>query len=118
MNPLSALATARELHDTLCAAMCHADTRTISKLLATDATLTHMTGYVQSKNEWLGEIQAGNMKYYSIRTVSAATTADGYVFTTLCDANIWGMRNNWHLGLRYTLQPDSDKIANIIAFSW
>lgn len=109
---------ARELHERLCEAMCQADTDTITELLSPDATLTHMTGYIQSKAEWLGEIEAGTMRHFSVTTVATSRRGNEFIFTTLCDADIWGMRNTWHLGLCYTLQPDGATIARIQAFSW
>ncbi|WP_407888583.1 nuclear transport factor 2 family protein [Levilactobacillus sp. N40-8-2] len=41
------------------------DTVRLDKLLAPDFTLTHMTGYVQPKGEWLQELGQGTMHYYS-----------------------------------------------------
>ncbi|MCH5465529.1 nuclear transport factor 2 family protein [Levilactobacillus tujiorum] len=46
-------------------AMAADDTVTLDQLLAPTFTLTHMTGYVQPRAEWLREIQQGTMRYFS-----------------------------------------------------
>lgn len=46
-------------------AMAADDVTVLDKLLAPNFTLTHMTGYVQPRAEWLGEMQRGTMHYYS-----------------------------------------------------
>ena len=38
------------LHDALCEAMVAGDVAALASILAEDFTLTHMTGYVQSKS--------------------------------------------------------------------
>lgn len=46
-------------------AMAADDVTALASLLAPDFTLTHMTGYVQPRAEWLQEISAGTMHYFS-----------------------------------------------------
>ncbi|MES2767093.1 MAG: nuclear transport factor 2 family protein, partial [Bacteroidota bacterium] len=41
----------------------------LNKILDKDFTLTHITGYVQSKDEWFSEIESEGMKYYSYKEV-------------------------------------------------
>lgn len=73
----------------------------LNKIVDINFTLTHITGYVQSKEEWFSEIEKESMKYYSYKEVKTAVTIDGYkaIFTgqNLLDARIWGTRNNWRL---------------------
>ncbi|AKP66002.1 hypothetical protein ABN16_05070 [Levilactobacillus koreensis] len=46
-------------------AMAADDTVALDRLLAPDFTLTHMTGYVQPRAEWLRELRLGTMHYFS-----------------------------------------------------
>lgn len=77
------------------------DTATINKIVAADFTLTHITGYVQSRAEWFAEIESEGMKYYSYKEVNTSVKINGdkatFVGQNLLDARIWGTRNNWRL---------------------
>ena len=42
----------------------------MDSLLDSSFTLTHITGYVQSKNEWYSEIESEGMRYFTYREVS------------------------------------------------
>lgn len=46
-------------------AMVERDQATLERILAETMTLTHMTGYVQPRQEWIAQIMDGKMKYYS-----------------------------------------------------
>ncbi|MGQ7944424.1 nuclear transport factor 2 family protein [Flavobacterium sp. WC2509] len=73
----------------------------LNKILDNHFTLTHITGYVQSKEEWFLEIESERMKYYSFKEVKTSVKIEGdkAIFTgqNLLDARIWGTRNNWRL---------------------
>ena len=77
------------------------NTAAMNKILDAHFTLTHITGYVQSKVEWFSEIESERMKYYSFKEVKISIKIDGdkatFVGQNLLDARIWGTRNNWHL---------------------
>lgn len=77
------------------------DTEGINKLVAEGFTLTHITGYVQSKAEWFAEIESESMKYYGYTEVKTSLKINGNKATftgqNLLDARIWGSRNNWRL---------------------
>ncbi|MBS7565346.1 nuclear transport factor 2 family protein [Mucilaginibacter sp. Bleaf8] len=81
--------------------MIERDTAKMNKLLAADFTLTHITGYVQAKNEWFNEIVTERMKYYSAKEVKTSVTIDRdkatFVGRQMLDARIWGTRNTWRL---------------------
>ncbi len=47
-------------------AMHDGDTSALDELLDNAFTLTHITGYVQPKAEWLAEIRAGRFTYHAI----------------------------------------------------
>ncbi len=53
------------------------DTVSLGALLSDDSVLVHMTGYRQSKGEYLREIATGVLNYYSAQTDSIEVTVDG-----------------------------------------
>lgn len=53
-----------ELYRNYNRAMVAADVELLDQLLAPQFTLTHMTGYVQPRAEWLTEIKQGQMAYF------------------------------------------------------
>lgn len=81
--------------------MIERDTAGLDKILDAHFTLTHITGYVQSRDEWFSEITSERMKYYSYKEVktSVEITGNRATFTgqNMLDARIWGSRNNWRL---------------------
>jgi len=90
-----------ELTRQLTAAMISKNIQVIDKILDPLFTLTHITGYVQSKEEWLAEIETELMKYYSCQELKTSVMVNGnkatFVGQNLLDARIWGTRNTWHL---------------------
>ncbi|MEN2741019.1 nuclear transport factor 2 family protein [Microbacterium sp. X-17] len=107
-----------------CEAMTGADADGLGDLLAPDFTLTHMTGYVQSRREWLGDVESGEMTYHSIRNVDITTdvTAERVSLTARSHthATIWGAEGNWPLRLRidYTRTPDGWIASRTVASTW
>jgi len=89
------------------------DTAGISKIVAADFTLTHITGYLQSKAEWFAEIESEGMKYYSYKEVNTSVKINGdkatFVGQNLLDARIWGSRNNWRLQQTMSLEKRNGK---------
>ncbi len=87
-----------------CDAMVGADVSELSDLLAPEFTLTHMTGYLQPKSEWLDDIATGQMIYHSIHNVDITTdiTPDRVTLTarSRTRATIWGAEGTWPLQLR------------------
>lgn len=81
--------------------MIEKDTVTMSNILDKNFTLTHITGYIQPKEEWFSEIQKESMKYYSANEVNhkvdIKSTKATVVIQDLLDARIWGSRNVWRL---------------------
>jgi Domain of unknown function (DUF4440) len=113
-----------ELHSELCEAMVAGNLGELGPLLADGFTLTHMTGYVQAKAEWLEAIDTGEMQYHRMETVDATHTTVGSVpvltARTLTDATIWGARATWRLSLRSWFEPRGDGwvIARTVASTW
>ncbi|WP_426976484.1 nuclear transport factor 2 family protein [Pseudarthrobacter sp. O4] len=112
------------LYETMCDAMVAADIAELDGLLADEFTLTHMTGYVQSKAEWLDAIETGQMQYHRMETVEATSspegTTPGLTARTLTDATIWGSRATWRLTLRSWFEPRGEEwvIARTVASTW
>jgi hypothetical protein len=73
----------------------------IDKIVDAHFTLTHITGYVQTKAEWFSEIETERMKYHSYKEVKTSVQIDGdkakFLGQNILDARIWGSRNNWRL---------------------
>jgi hypothetical protein len=112
------------LHEAMCAAMVAGDTGELAGILSEDFTLTHMTGYVQSKSEWLEAIESGEMQYHRMGTVEATHGTDPTVpeltARTHTDATIWGSRATWRLTLRSWFEPHGDGwvITRTVASTW
>jgi hypothetical protein len=84
-------------------AMVAGDAEALGNLLSGDFTLTHMTGYLQPKAEWLADVRSGEMTYHAMEDVDLSLDlASGVpVLTarTRTDATIWGSRGTWPLAL-------------------
>lgn len=85
----------------------------MSKILDTHFTLTHITGYVQPKDEWYTEIETERMKYYSYKEVQTSVEIDAdkatFVGQNILDARIWGSRNSWRLQQTMQLEKRNGK---------
>ncbi|WP_229250771.1 nuclear transport factor 2 family protein [Emticicia aquatilis] len=85
----------------------------LNKILDSHFTLTHITGYVQSKEEWFSEIESERMKYYSYKEVKNTIKIEDdkatFVSQNLFDARIWGSRNTWRLQQIMQLEKRKDK---------
>jgi hypothetical protein len=117
-------AAVKTLYDTLCEAMVDGDLAGLDSILADGFTLTHMTGYLQSKAEWLEAIESGEMQYHRMEMIQATLGTDATVpeltARTLTDATIWGSRATWRLTLRSWFEPRGDEwvIARTVASTW
>lgn len=89
------------VHAAMSAAMLDADTDALDRLLAPDFRLTHLTGYVQPRAEWLRQVVSGEMAYHRIDTV-AVQALNTYTVQarTYTEATIWGAHGTWPLALR------------------
>lgn len=84
-------------------AMVDGDTEVLSELLMENFTLTHMTGYVQSKQEWLSQMRAGQFVYHDAQEKDVTLEVGGdtarLVGRIVTDATVYGSRANWPLQL-------------------
>lgn len=89
------------------------DTAAMTSILDKDFTLTHITGYVQPKAEWLNEVAKESMKYYSAQEVNHTININGNIADVatrnMVDARIWGSRNTWRLQQKMRLEKRNDK---------
>lgn len=73
----------------------------LDELLNPHFVAVHITGYEQTKAEWLAQIRSGQMRYHDIQELSATVTIDkdsGVAVTrNLIDATIYGSRATWPL---------------------
>lgn len=108
-DEIAVMATVRQLAELMIAC----DTTAMDKILDSGYTLTHMTGYVQSRAEWFKEVIAESMKYYSAKEVSHTVmiTANRAEVTVqnLVDARIWGSRHTWRLQQKMKLESRDGK---------
>jgi tRNA uridine 5-carbamoylmethylation protein Kti12 len=108
-NKLQVLDVTRQLTQL----MIDKNTEELRKILSPDFTLTHMTGYVQPKDEWFSEIETERMKYYSYKEVKTLVQIDGdkatFVGQNVLDARIWGTRNDWRLQQTMRLEKRNGK---------
>lgn len=108
--------------------MVERDVQTLETMLADGYTLTHMTGYVQPRSEWLDDIKTRNMDYHDIVTIdvsfkSPAQDRDGMLVLTartFTDATIWGGHGSWRLQLRSWFEPVGEDwlFARTVASTW
>jgi hypothetical protein len=92
-------------------AMASGDADALANLLGVDFTLTHMTGYRQSRQEWLADVRRAQMAYHSIEDVEVTVDlADELVeqpvltARTRTTATIWRSRGTWPLQRSVTLR--------------
>jgi hypothetical protein len=97
------------------------NTGEMAKIVDKNFTLTHITGYVQSKEEWFAEIERESMKYYSAKEVVHTVQINGnkaeFMNRNLLDARICGSRNTWRLQQEMQLEKRNGKwiILNSVA---
>jgi hypothetical protein len=93
--------------------MIEGNTAAMATIVDENFTLTHITGYVQSKDEWFDEIEKESMKYYSAKEVKNEIKINGnkaeFMNQNLLDARIWGSRNTWRLQQKMTLEKRNGK---------
>ncbi|MGT2957705.1 hypothetical protein A9Q68_02540 [Streptococcus bovimastitidis] len=84
-----------QLFKTCQQAMIDQNTEQIEKILSHEMQLIHMTGYLQSKEEWLSDIANGQMRYYSAKNkaIQELSLNEHQAQLTTLDyvrASIWG----------------------------
>lgn len=100
-------------------AMIDGDTARLDELLDKNFTLTHMSGYVEPKLEWLADIESRTMRYHSIDDVDVEVDPQSSSLTvrTKAHASVWGGRGVKHMQLRIFFRLDGDKVLTTRAIS-
>ncbi|MFD9445159.1 nuclear transport factor 2 family protein [Streptomyces sp. NPDC060006] len=115
-------------------AMTDGDADALDDLLADGSTLTHMTGYVQPKQEWLAQMREGRFDYHSIvdpdpdpdpdPDLDLDVEVDGdtarLVGRTVTDATVYGTRADWRLRLTvdYAYENGARIVVGSAASTW
>jgi len=84
-----------------CQAMCDADIDTMRKIVAEDTTFTHMSGKVQSREEYFADVESGALTYYTIGIKDPKIEINGdkaeITYTSVLNANAYGARGTFHM---------------------
>lgn len=105
-------------------AMLAADADALDALLTDGFALTHMTGYVQLKAEWLADVRSGAMTYHEIEDVDVSVDVDSedavVTARTRTRATIWGSSGLWPLQLRvhFTYESGQWLACRTVAATW
>ncbi|KOU73311.1 hypothetical protein ADK57_08935 [Streptomyces sp. MMG1533] len=105
-------------------AMNEGDTEALDAMLDDGFTLTHMTGYVQPKTEWLSQMRDGRFVYHAIDEKNTALDIEGdtvrLVTRTVTDATVYGTRANWRLQLTtdYARTGNTWAMIRTVATTW
>lgn len=87
-------------------AMVDKDLVTLNQILAPSMVLHHMTGTKQTKQEWIDQIQNGEMKYFSshedaVKDVQIDGNHASLVGQNRVKASVWGSAvNTWPLQMK------------------
>jgi Domain of unknown function (DUF4440) len=89
------------------------DIHTVIAITDKNFTLTHITGYIQSRDDWFEEIEKQSMKYYAAEELAHSIDVDSnkaiFTIQNLLDARIWGSRNIWRLQQSMKLEKRKNK---------
>ncbi len=99
-----------------CQAMTDADTETLREIVSEDMTFTHMSGMVQSREEYFADIADGNLNYFTIGIDKPVIKVDGdsasITFTSVLNANAYGARGTFRMkGTHHYKKRDGEWIA-------
>lgn len=86
-------------------AMVEKDLPILKKILSDDMHLIHMTGYDQTKQEWLEQIESGQMRYFlseeeAIKEIQIEGNHASFIGQNKVDARIYSSRNTWNLEMK------------------
>lgn len=106
-------------------AMTRHDTAALGRLLTDGFTLTHITGYVQARSEWLTEMNAGQFRYHAVEPqgepqIQIAGDSATLTHRIITDATVYGSRNRWRLAFVQTfVRGDGAWLASkSVATTW
>lgn len=107
-------------------AMVEKDINKLNEILASSMKLTHMTGYVQPKLEWIDQIQNDEMQYFAsheeaIKDIEIDDDKASLVGQSQVQAKIWGGGvNTWPLQMKmyFAKQNGNWIITNQVASTY
>ncbi|CAJ1177773.1 hypothetical protein CPR19092_LGOLGGFK_00213 [Companilactobacillus paralimentarius] len=107
-------------------AMVKKDINRLNEILASSMTLTHMTGYVQPKLEWIDQIQNDEMQYLSskeddIKNIEINGSKASLVGQNQVQAKTWGGGvNTWPLQMKMYYEKKNGEwiITNQVASTY
>lgn len=94
-------------------AMIDKDESSLNEIMDNNYTLTHMSGKVQTKHEYIEDILNGVLNYYhsTIIEPTIIITDDLYAKFTAdveLDAKVYGIKGNWMLNTNVTMKKIDD----------
>ncbi|MBQ9011566.1 MAG: nuclear transport factor 2 family protein [Bacilli bacterium] len=104
----------KQLYSDLCEASITKDINILNKVLADDYTLVHMTGLIQTKEDYIKSVISGQLKYYKSIHESIDVKIDGNKASitgkTKTLASPFGMTKSWwYLKQDITLEKINNK---------
>ena len=94
-------------------AMIDKDQDKLLEIMAENATLTHMSGKVQTREEYIGEIMNGVLNYfkYKLENVKVEINGDTAILTAdnTLTAKVYGIPGTWTLDTRATFRRENGK---------
>jgi ketosteroid isomerase-like protein len=93
-------------------AMVNKDTESLDNLFDDDYKFVHMSGYQQSKQEWLEQIENEEIRYFKTMPQKTNITIYGNTAILICDtkidARIYGTRNTWSMKVEMHFEKHVD----------
>ena len=82
-------------------AMCDQDISTMSEIVSEDATFKHMSGKIQTREEYFHDIENGSLRYFTIGIKDPVIKVDSnqgtIEFTSVLNANAYGARGTYNM---------------------
>lgn len=84
-----------------CQGMVDADIDTMKEIVPADMTFTHMSGMIQSRDEYFDDIKNGRLNYYNITIENPVIEVNGNVatidYTSVLDASAYGAKGVYRM---------------------
>lgn len=84
-----------------CQAMVDADIDTLKQIVPKEVTFTHMSGMVQTRDEYFDDIKNGKLNYYNITVENPKINVNGDTaiidYTSVLDANAYGAKGVYRI---------------------
>ncbi|NLA29855.1 MAG: nuclear transport factor 2 family protein [Propionibacterium sp.] len=78
----------------------------LANLLTPGFTRTHINGQTRTKQEWMSQLEHGELVYHGFEFLDTKITIDGTTATVvgkvICDATLYGEHRSWPLQIRQT----------------